>query len=91
METIDTRRIAEAVYPALLEAVGDLDADSLEHVLIAATECYAFPTNLDRDPPVGGLTPPTQRDLVGDALAHRASPSELAAILDAHDWRRASH
>lgn len=91
METIDTRRIAEAVYPALLDAADVLDADSLEHVLTAATECYAFPTNLDRDPPVGGLTPPTQRDLVGDALARRASPAELATILDAHDWRRASH
>ncbi|MFM8311034.1 MAG: phytanoyl-CoA dioxygenase family protein [Ilumatobacteraceae bacterium] len=91
METIDTRRIAEAIYPALLEAADTLDADSLEHVLTAATECYAFPTNLDRDPPVGGLTPPTQRDLVGDALARRATPAELAGILDAHDWRRASH
>lgn len=91
METIDTRRIAEATYPALLALSDELDGDALEHILTAAAECYAFPTNLDRDPPVGGLTPPSQRDLVAAALARRATPAELTATLDAHDARRASH
>lgn len=97
METIDTRRVAEATYPAFLTLTDAtnggpvLDGEALEHALTAATECYAFPTNLDSDPPMGGLTPPSQRDLVEDALTRRATPAELTAILDAHDVRRASH
>jgi len=92
METIDMRRIAEATYPAFLALMtdGTLAGDALEHALTAATECYAFPTNLDSDPPMGGLTPPSQRELFEGALTRRATPAELAAILDAHDTRRAS-
>jgi hypothetical protein len=48
-----------------------------------AADGYAFPTDLDRDPPVGGLAPPTQADLVHRALAegwdHPTFRAELAA------------
>ncbi|MEU9387462.1 phytanoyl-CoA dioxygenase, partial [Streptomyces sp. NPDC048279] len=44
---------------------------------------YPFPTNLDSDPPVDGMAPPSQADLVRRALredwATRALRDELRA------------
>ena len=40
----------------------------LRNVVAACAEGYAFPTNLDRDQPVGGLAPQTQAELVWQAL-----------------------
>jgi hypothetical protein len=40
----------------------------MDPVLGAAAEGYSFPTNLDRDPPVGGLAPKTQKSLLRDAV-----------------------
>lgn len=122
METVDNRRVVNAVYPAMLaryqqmiagwgagEDVGsgdDRDASAaesdpvetevawtreFEDLVAACADGYAFPTNLDRDPPLGGLTPPSQADLVRHALQARTSPEELAALLDAHAERRRTH
>ena len=38
-------------------------------MIAACAEGYAFPTNLDRDPPLGGLAPQTQAQLMAQALA----------------------
>ena len=57
----------------------------------ASAEGYAFPTNLDRDVPIGGLTPPSQQSLVLEALANKTPPDELAAQLVAHHLRRETH
>ena len=42
----------------------DLDARARANVIAACAEGYAFPTNLDRDPPLGGLAPQTQAQLM---------------------------
>lgn len=92
METIDRVRITNAVYPVLLERqAAGLDPALLANAVAASAEGYAFPTNLDRDPPLGGLTPPTQQDLVFAALEARTGPEMLAEQLDAHAARRPSH
>ena len=67
METVDRDRMCRALYPALRAAAAA--GTDVEHALAAAAEGYPFPTNLDRDPPVDGLAPPTQADLVRRALA----------------------
>lgn len=92
METMDRLRMSQAVYPVLLErrAAGMSEAE-LANAMTAAADGYAFPTNLDNDPPLGGLTPPSHLDIVGEALAEGASPDELAARLDALATRRRSH
>lgn len=36
---------------------------------ISPPEGYSFPTNLDRDPPIGGLAPQSQQALMRQALA----------------------
>ncbi|MHA6628211.1 phytanoyl-CoA dioxygenase family protein [Pseudonocardia sichuanensis] len=82
MESVDRDRICRAVYPALRAHPAP------EHAVAAAAEGYPFPTNLDRDPPVDGLAPPSQADLVRQALAHGLEPAEFEAALTAHSDRR---
>jgi ectoine hydroxylase-related dioxygenase (phytanoyl-CoA dioxygenase family) len=91
MEAVDRDRVARAVYPVLLQrkAAGMPDV-ALANALAAAAEGYPFPTNLDRDQPVGGLTPASQADIVRNALAAGATPDDLAALLDGYAGRRAS-
>lgn len=92
METIDRERIVNAVYPTLLRRQAEgLDPARLACAVAAAAEGYAFPTNLDRDPPLDGLTPPSQQDLVFAALRHRTPPEELAVELAARRERQQTH
>ena len=92
METVDRDRVVRALYPALLAAAdAGMPAAHLVAVVAASAEGYAFPTNLDRDTPVDGMTPASQADHVREALAARLSPEELAARLDAVAQARRSH
>jgi ectoine hydroxylase-related dioxygenase (phytanoyl-CoA dioxygenase family) len=85
MESLDRTAMCRAVYPALLRMS---DERALANVVAATAEGYAFPTNLDRDPPVGGLAPPTQADVLGQAVRERWDPSRLATELAHHAERR---
>jgi ectoine hydroxylase-related dioxygenase (phytanoyl-CoA dioxygenase family) len=85
MESIDRARMVNAVYPALL---GLTDPAAVENVIAATAEGYAFPTNLDRDQPIGGLAPQSQADLVRVALAEAWSAERLDAALADHATRR---
>jgi ectoine hydroxylase-related dioxygenase (phytanoyl-CoA dioxygenase family) len=92
MESVDRTRTVKAVFSTLLDRErAGWDAERLGRVIAASAEGYAFPTNLDRDPPIGGLAPPSQADLVRQAVSARWSPERLAAELDASDERRRSH
>jgi ectoine hydroxylase-related dioxygenase (phytanoyl-CoA dioxygenase family) len=86
MEALDREAMCHALYPALLAA--GLSEARERAAIAACAEGYAFPTNLDRDPPVGGLAPPSQADVMRAALAERLDPAEFAARLDAHSDRR---
>lgn len=89
METVDRDRVTRAVYPVLLDRkAAGLPDSALENALAAAAEGYPFPTNLDRDQPVAGLTPPAQAEIVRDALSSGKSPQDLAVLLDDHATRR---
>jgi len=41
----------------------------IANAIAACAEGYAFPTNLDREPPIGGLAPQSQQALMAHALA----------------------
>jgi ectoine hydroxylase-related dioxygenase (phytanoyl-CoA dioxygenase family) len=84
METVDRERTVRAVYPALIsrKAAG-WDEHALSNVIAASAEGYSFPTNLDRDQPIGGMAPPTQAALVAQALAAGAPAAQLAERLAA--------
>jgi ectoine hydroxylase-related dioxygenase (phytanoyl-CoA dioxygenase family) len=91
METVDREAVSNAVYPALLRRKADgADTQWLDHVIAASAEGYPFPTNLDSDPPVDGLAPPSQADLVRRALAEGWTPRTLRDELRAAADRRTS-
>jgi len=84
LEAVDRTAISKAVYPALrtLRASGDLTADELDAAICASGEGYPFPTNLDRDPPVGGLAPLSQQDHMRQALASDMAADDFARLMD---------
>lgn len=91
METVDREAVANAVYPVLLERrARGVDEEWLERVVAASAEGYPFPTNLDSDPPVDGLAPPAQADLVRRALHEEWTPQALRDELRACALRRTS-
>lgn len=84
IEIVDRKSICELVYPHLLNAksAGTLTAIDIEHVIAAAGEGYSFPCNLDLTPPVGGLAPPSQQDILRTALNDNHTPEQLQASLN---------
>ncbi|MEZ0164482.1 phytanoyl-CoA dioxygenase family protein [Kineococcus sp. LSe6-4] len=92
MESVDRVRIARAVYPALLaRKASGAAAEFLANAVAVASEGYPFPTNLDLDPNVGGLTPLSQTELLDEALAGDRSAEEVSRDLDAYAARRRTH
>jgi ectoine hydroxylase-related dioxygenase (phytanoyl-CoA dioxygenase family) len=85
METVDRTAMSAALYPVLRDFAGNT-----ANVIAASSEGYAFPTNLDRDQPIGGLAPQTQAELVTQALAERWEPSVLVQALQDQAARRLS-
>ena len=81
MESIDRHAMCTALYPVLADL--NLDSFSQDAAIAACAEGYSFPTNLDRDPPSGGLAPKTQADLFREAIDNRASAKDFEAALDA--------
>ena len=90
MESVDRARMVNAIYPDLLQRAAAWDRAAVARVIAAAAEGYAFPTNLDRDPPVEGLAPPAQADLVHEAVRGGWSAGQLADALSALDQRRST-
>ncbi|CAG9269700.1 phytanoyl-CoA dioxygenase family protein [Paraburkholderia unamae] len=90
MEALDRTSMCEAIYPVLRErrASGRIDRAATLAALAACAEGYPFPTNLDRDPPVGGLAPPSQQALMLRALDENLEPAAFALALRDHDARR---
>ena len=90
MEAVDRTVMCRRLYPALraLRAAGRLGAAETEAAIAAAAEGYAFPTNLDSDPPVGGLAPESQAALFRRALAEGWTEAAFGRELDAQARRR---
>ncbi|ABG30192.1 phytanoyl-CoA dioxygenase [Roseobacter denitrificans] len=86
METVDRTKTSLLAFGSLK----DLPlADAELHAAIAATaEGYPFPTNLDNDPPVGGLAPPSQQDVLKTAIAESWDQPRLEAALKAQEARK---
>ena len=84
METIDRPQMCKLLYPHALNAMdaNTLTMHELDAAIAATAEGYSFPTNLDRDPPKGGLAPETQAAYFTRALQQGVAPSEFNAHLD---------
>ncbi|MCP3767861.1 MULTISPECIES: phytanoyl-CoA dioxygenase family protein [Streptomyces] len=91
METVDRETVTATVYPVLLRARAEGAGEQWqENVIAASAEGYPFPTNLDDDPPVDGLAPPSQADLVRRALREGWTVRTLREALRAGAERRKS-
>jgi len=84
MESVDRTAMSRAIYPYLAAL-----EPAKRHAVIAATaEGYAFPTNLDRDPPLYGLAPETQQDLLARAVEERWEQARVDSELSNQQKKR---
>ncbi|MEN9383826.1 MAG: hypothetical protein RL323_969 [Pseudomonadota bacterium] len=90
MESVNRQAMTEAVYPHLqaLLSEGTLNEAAAHRAIDATAEGYAFPTNLDRDPPLGGLAPASPQAVVRQALREGWTPAQLNEHLAQLAWRR---
>ncbi|MGZ7023713.1 MAG: phytanoyl-CoA dioxygenase family protein [Ilumatobacteraceae bacterium] len=89
LESIDHERMCNAVFPALMrmKAAGASEQE-VENAITATANGYAFPVNLDRDQPIGGLTPDCQADVLRRAVVEGSTAEALQAELRAYANRR---
>ncbi len=91
LESIDHEQMCNAVFAALLKMKADgASAQEIENSITATADGYAFPINLDRDQPIGGLTPDCQADLLRRAVGETWTAGALRAELRAYAYRRLS-
>jgi ectoine hydroxylase-related dioxygenase (phytanoyl-CoA dioxygenase family) len=88
MESVDRTRMSRALYPALLELGAELRPQECANAVAACAEGYSFPTNLDRDPPLHGLAPETQAQLMLKALSEKWPAETFNEALEKQAWRR---
>ena len=90
IESVDRNAMARALFAPLRAriATGDLGPAQAAAAIAACAEGYAYPTNLDTDPPVGGLAPQSQAAIMADALEQNTDPTAFAALMDAWQQRR---
>ena len=89
MEAVDTAAISTALLATLKARWAAGREQEVRNLITVAAEGYAFPTNLDRDQPIGGMTPPTQADLLARAVRQGWDDSQFRAELAAQQRRRA--
>ncbi|HEX6120329.1 MAG TPA: phytanoyl-CoA dioxygenase family protein [Dongiaceae bacterium] len=90
MESVDRTRMSAVLYPALLDLrkAEKLSEQECAHAVAACAEGYSFPTNLDRDPPLYGLAPETQAQLMLRAVAEAWAPEIFREALAKQARRR---
>jgi len=90
MESVDRLKMSLKLYPALkgLVAEKSLTAAEADNAIAATADGYSFPTNLDRDPPKGGLAPKTQQDLMRQALKEGWTADVFSQEAEAQAWRK---
>jgi ectoine hydroxylase-related dioxygenase (phytanoyl-CoA dioxygenase family) len=90
MESVDRLKMSLRLYPALKGLLNDraiMPAEA-DNAVAACAEGYSFPTNLDRDPPIGGMAPKSQQALMRQALAENWPPEVFAEEVEAQAWRK---
>ena len=92
METIDRERVAGAIFGSLRKAkeVGGFSERQIANAIASSAEGYSFPTNLDRDQPIGGLAPLTQAEIVAQAIAEDWDEDKLVKAIAEQAQRKRS-
>ena len=91
IEVVDRAAMCQAIYPSVLShaARGDMTDAQIYAAIAACAEGYPFPTSLDRDPPVGGLAPRSQADIMREAVGRSLKYDAFVRELEAHKARQA--
>ncbi|OED38605.1 phytanoyl-CoA dioxygenase [Chromatiales bacterium (ex Bugula neritina AB1)] len=87
MEAIDHISMVKTIYPIICKN-NSLSAQQITAVISATADGYAFPTNLDTDPPDNGMSPETQADLFTRALSQAWSTEQFYQAVDAQAAKR---
>jgi len=90
MENLDRLDMTRQLYNVLSNGNHGLNPLEMDAAISACSEGYSFPTNLDTDPPIGGLAPETQAALCRRALSIGMPIKEFNAALDAQVVRQQS-
>ena len=79
METIDRAKMCVLTYPVASKHFDEetLSFSEIKAAIAATAEGYSFPTNLDNDPPKGGLAPETQYALFLRGLESKMDNDEF--------------
>lgn len=93
MELLDKTRMSLAVYPVLqkLQANADWQERFSRYVIEATAEGYAFPANMELEPPINGLAPLSEQDLLSQSLAAGESLDNVTEKLLARSSLKRSH
>jgi len=92
LEAVDRRTMAQALLPELvkLKQGGAMGVTDLDAAIAACAEGYPFPTNLDTDPPVGGLAPPSMAAFMRQALQEGWTAAQFERTLADQQARQAA-
>ncbi len=90
LENIDRVSMCKTVFKPLSEAwqSSSLTEAQLHAVVASTAEGYPFPTNLDLDPPIGGLAPKSQLTLLIESVKASIEPHEFDRLLNEQSSRR---
>ena len=90
METIDRTKMCVLTYTRAKKHFDDetLSIFKIKAAVAAIAEGYSFPTNLDNDPPKGGLAPETQQALFLRALKSKMNRVEFENQLKLMDDKK---
>ncbi|MDA8586267.1 phytanoyl-CoA dioxygenase family protein [Rhodobacteraceae bacterium] len=93
IEIVDRSRITLAVYDDLTRLLksSTITAREADNVVAATAEGYPFPANLDIDSPLSGMAPPSQQDVLRQALAEDWPMAKLEEEIAAQNGRKRSH
>ena len=84
MEAVNRSKMSKAIFPVLKDFSNrkTLTNRQLNNAIHACAEGYSFPTNLDLDPPIGGLAPKSQSQIMKEALEQNLSTAQFTEMLD---------
>lgn len=92
MEAVDRVGMCGKIYKKTADAwaAGSLTEQQLDALIASTADGYSFPTNLDRDPPIGGLAPKTQQVLFKEAVMSNMSETDFEVRLAEQSKKRRS-
>ena len=91
MESVNRTTMSTVLYPVLkaMRDARELDDAQCDAAIASCAEGYPFPTNLDTDPPSGGLAPESQQQLMRRAIREGWSADAFEiAVRRQHDNRQ---